>query len=174
MTAGAGVTPAGPAEIEVFLRGARARTRGRARGADRFVDAYTGLFVTLVLVAWAVAGVLGLGAASADLVAAGSPGGTLHRPAAAWAGAGAPVLGVAVLLGVAWVGAVDLLRGLGPVGVSPERAVWVWLLPGAGAQEPIRSVHRMLCAAAAAGTLFGGTGLLLLSGAGPGWPWISG
>ncbi|MFF0903779.1 UNVERIFIED_CONTAM: DUF6297 family protein [Kocuria sp. CPCC 205316] len=167
--------PAGAAEIEVFLRAARARTRGRARGADRFVDAYTGLFVTVVLVAWAVAAVLGLGASLADLVAAGSPGGMLHRPAAAWVGAGAPVLGVAVLLGVAWVGAVDLLRGLGPVGVSPERAVWVLPLPGAGAQEPIRSVRRMLWVAAAAGALFGGTGLLLLRGTGltAGWgmPW---
>ena len=175
MTAGAGVKPAGPAEIEVFLRGARARTRGRARGADRFVDAYTGLFVTVVLVAWAVAGVLGLGAWLGDLVAAGSPGGMLHRQAAAWVGAGAPVLGAAVLLGVVWVGAVDLLRGLGPVGVSPERAVWVWPLPGAGAQEPIRSVRRMLWVAAAAGAVFGGTGLLLLGGAGSaaGWgaPW---
>ncbi|WP_272027833.1 hypothetical protein [Kocuria rosea] len=175
MTAGAGVKPAGPAEIEVFLRGARARTRGRARGADRLVDAYTGLFVTVVLVAWTVAAVLGLGASLGDLVASGSPGGVLHRPAAAWVGAGAPVLGVAVLLGVAWVGAVDLLRGLGPVGVSPERAVWVWPLPGAGAQEPIRSVRRMLWVAAVAGAVFGGTGLLLLSGAGPaaGWgaPW---
>ena len=175
MTAGAGVKPAGPAEIEVFLRGARARTRRRARGADRFVDAYTGLFVTVVLVAWAVAGVLALGSSLGDLVAAGSPGGVLHRPAAAWVGAGAPVLGGAVLLGVAWVGAVDLLRGLGPVGVSPERAVWVWPLPGAGAQEPLRSVRRMLCAAAATGALFGGSGLLLMWGAGltAGWgqPW---
>lgn len=175
MTAGAGVTPAGPTEIEVFLRAARAQVRGRARGADRFIDVYTGLFVAVVLVAWAVAGVLGLGAASAGLVDAGSPGGMLHRPAAAWVGAGVPVLGVAVLLGVAWVGVVDLLRGLGPVGVSPERAVWVWPLPGAGAQEPLRSVHRMLCAAAAAGALFGGTGLLLMWGTGltAGWgqPW---
>lgn len=173
--AGAGVKPAGPAEIEVFLRAGRARTRRRARGADRFVDVYTGLFVTVVLVAWAVAGVLGLGASLGDLMAAGSPGGVLHSPAAAWVGAGAPVLGGAVLLGVAWVGAVDLLRGLGPVGVSPERAVWVWPLPGAGAQEPIRSVHRMLWVATAAGAVFGGTGLLLLSGAGPaagrGAPW---
>ena len=104
MTAGAGVKPAGPAEIEVFLRAARARTRGRARGVERFVDAYTGLFVTVVLVAWAVAGVVGLGASLGDLMAAGSPGGVLHRPAAAWVGAGAPVLGGAVLLGVAWVG----------------------------------------------------------------------
>ncbi|THE11358.1 hypothetical protein E1J17_19110, partial [Kocuria rosea] len=64
--AGAGVKPAGPAEIEVFLRAAR--TRGRARGADRFVDAYTGLFVTVVLVAWAVAGVLGLRSSLGDLV----------------------------------------------------------------------------------------------------------
>ncbi|MGX5359844.1 hypothetical protein [Kocuria sp. KH4] len=175
MTAGAGVTPAGPAEIEVFLRAARAHVRGRARGADRFVDAYTGLFVTVVLGAWAVAGVLGLGASLAELVAAGSPGGMLHRPAADWMGAGAPVLGVAVLLGVAWAGVVDLLRGLGPVGVSPERAVWVWPLPGAGAQEPLRSVRRMLCAAAATGALFGGSGLLLMWGAGltAGWgqPW---
>ncbi|GLC62588.1 hypothetical protein PLESTB_001916800 [Pleodorina starrii] len=154
----------------MFLRAARARTRGRARGADRFVDAYTGLFVTVVLVAWAVAGIMGLGASLADLGAAGSPGGMLHRPAA-WAGAGAPVLGVAVLLGVAWVGAVDLLRGLGPVGVAPERAVWVWPLPGAGAQEPIRSVRRMLWVATAAGAVFGGTGLLLLGGAGPAARW---
>ncbi|GEO97439.1 DUF6297 family protein [Kocuria turfanensis] len=175
MTAGAGVEPAGPAEIEVFLRGARARTRGRARGADRFVDAYTGLFVTVVLVAWAVAGIVGLGASLADLVDAGSPGGTLHRPAGAWVGAGVPVLGAAVLLGAAWVGAVDLLRGLGPVGVSPERMLWVWPLPGAGAQEPIRAVRRTLWVAAVAGALVGGTGLLLLAGAGPaaGWgaPW---
>lgn len=173
MTGGAGLKPAEPAEIVVFLRAAQAQ--GRARGADRFVDVYTGLFVTVVLVAWAVAGVLGLGASLGDLMAAGSPGGVLHRPAAAWVGAGAPVLGGAVLLGVAWVGAVDLLRGLGPVGVSPERAVWVWPLPGAGAQEPIRSVHRMLWVATAAGAVFGGTGLLLLSGAGPaagrGAPW---
>jgi hypothetical protein len=175
VTAGAGLKPAGSADVEVFLRAARAQARGRARGADRFVDAYTGLFVTVVLVAWAVAGIVSLGASMADLVAAGSPGGMLHRPAAAWVGAGAPVLGVAVLLGVAWVGAVDLLRVLGPVGVSPERAVWVWPLPGAGAQEPIRSVRRMLCAAAVAGALVGGTSLLLLWGAGSlaGWgaPW---
>lgn len=171
MTAGAGLEATGPAEIEVFLRAARAQVRGRARGADRFVDVYTGLFVTVVLVAWAVAGIMGLGASLADLVAAGSPGGMLHRPAAAWLGAGAPVLGAAVLLGAAWVGAVDLLRGLGPVGVSPERAVWVWPLPGAGAQEPLRSVRRMLWAAAAAGALFGGTGLLLMWGTGltAGW-----
>ena len=170
MTAGAGLEPAGPAEIEVFLRAARARTRGRARGVERFVDAYTGLFVTVVLVAWAVAGVVGLGASLEELVAAGSPGGMLHRPAA-WAGAGAPVLGVAVLLGVAWVGVVDLLRGLGPVGVAPERAVWVWPLPGAGAQEPVWAVRRMLGVAAATGALFGGTALLLLQGTGlaAGW-----
>jgi hypothetical protein len=53
--------------------------------------------------------------------------------------------------------------------------VWVWPLPGAGAQEPLRSVRRMLWAAAAAGALFGGTGLLLMWGAGltAGWgqPW---
>ena len=102
MTGGAGLKPAEPAEIVVFLRAAQAQ--GRARGADRFVDVYTGLFVTVVLVAWAVAGVLGLGASLGDLMAAGSPGGVLHRPAAAWVGAGAPVLGGAVLLGVAWVG----------------------------------------------------------------------
>lgn len=171
MTAGAGLEPAGPADVEVFLRAARAQVRGRARGADRFVDAYTGLFVTVVLVAWAVAGAVGLGAFLGDLVGAGSPGGMLHRPAAAWVGAGAPVLGAVVLLGVAWVGAVDLLRGLGPVGVSPERAVWVWPLPGAGAQEPVRAARRMLCAAAAAGAVFGGTGLLLLGGAGPAARW---
>ncbi|MEX5265938.1 hypothetical protein RF640_18135 [Kocuria sp. CPCC 205231] len=175
MTAGAGLKPAGHAEIEVFLRAARARTRGRARGADRFVDVYTGLFVTVVLVAWAAAGIMGLGASMGDLVAAGSSGGVLHRPAATWVGAGAPVLGVAVLLGVAWASAVDLLRGLGPVGVSPERAVWVWPLPGAGAQEPVRAVRRMLWAAAAAGALCGGTGLLLMWGTGltAGWgqPW---
>ncbi|MFC4902734.1 hypothetical protein [Kocuria oceani] len=171
MTIGAGLKPAGPVEIEVFLRGARAQIRGRAPLADRFVDVYTGLFVTVVLVAWAVAGVVGLGASLGDLVDAGSPGGVLHHRAAAWVGAGAPVLGAVVLLAVAWVGAVDLLRGLGPVGVSPERAVWVWPLPGAGAQEPVRAVRRMLWPAAAVGALFGGTGVLLLWGAGLATGW---
>ena len=69
----------------------------------------------------------------------------------------------------------NLLGGRGPVGVSPERAVWVWPLPGAGAQEPLRSVRRMLWAATAAGALCGGSGLLLMWGAGltAGWgqPW---
>lgn len=175
MAAGAGLEPAGPAEIEVFLRESRARIRGRARRAERFVDAYTGLFVTVVLAAWAVAGVVALSSSLGKLMDAGSPGGMLHQPAASWMGAGAPVLGTAVLLAVAWVGVVELLRGLGPIGVSPERTVWVWPLPGAGAQEPLRAVHRMLWAAVATGVLFGGTGLLLLWGTGltAGWgePW---
>ncbi|MFW6188778.1 MAG: hypothetical protein ACOC84_12375, partial [Actinomycetota bacterium] len=120
------------------------------------MDAYVWVLVGAAVVAWIWGGVSGVGAQLGTVVAASAPGGALHREAAAWLGPGFPLLGAVVLVLAACAGTVRALLVLGPVGIGPDRAFWVWRLPGADDREPLRALGRTVLAVGAAAGLLGG------------------
>lgn len=159
------VQPVGPAsssdaacsfDAARFLRAARAETRARAPRTDRFVDAYVLVLAVLTIGAWVYGLSSGLGGQLGTLLGASGRDGPLHREAAPWLGPGFPVLGASLLLVLAWAGLVRALLVLGPVGIAPDRAFWVWRLPGTDDREPVRVLRR---AAAAVGAGAGALGL---------------
>lgn len=138
-----------------FLRAARAETRARAPRTDRFVDTYVLVLGVVVVGAWAYGLSSGLGGQAGTLLRASRPGGALHREAAPWLGPGFPMLGASLLLVLAWAGLVRKLVVLGPVGIAPDRAFWLWRLPLGERHEPGRALGR---AALVTGTTAAGTG----------------
>lgn len=139
-----------------FVRAARAAGRARVPRSERFVDAYVLVVAVLVVGAWIYGGTSGLGAQLGAALAAGGPGGALEREPAAWLGPGVPLLGSTALLALAWAGLVRTLLVLGPVGIAPDRAFWLWRLPLGEDREPARAVRRAALTTGAASAGVGG------------------
>lgn len=149
-----------------FLRVARAAARARVPRTDRFVDAYILVLVGAALAAWVWGAVSGMGAQVGSLLEASEPGGPLHRAPAAWLGPGVPWLGATALVLLAWAGLLRALLVLGPVGIPPDRAFWIWRLPGVDDREAVRALHRLLLITATTAGMLGGCAAIVTRWAG--------